>query len=85
MKTKLFCHMFEYLDALYVQGMNEKQLQKTIDYLEKLSLYSYIEDISLEIATALEASQQYQKSNQYYQKLLWAQNQIQEGECLYEF
>ena len=84
-EDQLFCHMFEYLDALYVQEINEEQLQKTIDYLEKLSLYSYIEDISLEIATALETSQQYQKSNQYYQKLLWAQNQIQEGECLYEF
>ncbi len=82
---KLFESLQKYLEALYINAIDQLGIKKTIDYLEKNKNYSYVEDIALDTAAVYAESKQYDKSYFYHQKMIQTQKQIQRGECLYEF
>lgn len=82
---ELFAKLQGYLNALYVDAVDQQGVNKTIEYLEKNKNYSYIEDIACETAAAYANSKEFETSYVYHQKMLETQTQIQRGECLYDF
>ncbi|MFT4399437.1 aspartate phosphatase [Bacillus sp. SW14] len=82
---KLFESLQKYLEALYINAVDQVGIKKTIDYLERNKNYAYVEDIAIDTAEAFANSKEYETSYVYHQKMLETQKQIQRGECLYEF
>lgn len=51
---ELFAKLQGYLNALYVDAVDQQGVNKTIEYLERNKNYSYIEDIACETATSMQ-------------------------------
>ncbi|RPK02443.1 hypothetical protein EH11_01773 [Bacillus subtilis] len=82
---KLFVSLQKYLEALYINAVDQAGIKKTIDYLERNKNYAYVEDIAIDTAEVFAKSKEFETSYVYHQKMLETQKQIQRGECLYEF
>lgn len=74
---------FMLFKAIYLQ-YDEQLIIESIQFFESKNLYSDLEELSLDIANYYNENQNFDKANTYYQKAIFARQQIQKGECLYE-
>lgn len=81
----LFVSLQKYLEALYINAVEQAGIKKTIDYLERNKNYAYVENITIDMAEVFAKSKEYEISYVYHQKMLETQKQIQRRECLYGF
>lgn len=83
--NELYSQLFTFLDALYVQGINETRIRKILDYLESKKLYAYIEECVKCVAVAYEKANDNLKASRYYKEVLETQTKILRGDCLYDY
>lgn len=76
--------LFKALKAIYIDA-NEKAIQEVLDYFEEKQLYVYVEAFAQSIGLSYEKKGDFEKAAEYYRKALKAQNDIQKGECLYDY
>lgn len=76
--------LFKALKAVYIDA-NEKAIQEVLDYFEEKQLYVYVEAFAQSIGLSSEKKGDFEKAAEYYRKALKAQNDIQKGECLYDY
>ncbi|MCY7709989.1 tetratricopeptide repeat protein [Bacillus safensis] len=76
--------LFKALKAIYIDA-NEKAIQEVLDYFEEKQLYVYVEAFAQSIGLSSEKKGDFEKAAEYYRKALKAQNDIQKGECLYDY
>lgn len=76
--------LFKALKAIYIDA-NEKAIQEVLDYFEEKQLYVYVEAFAQSIGLSSEKKGDFEKAVEYYRKALKAQNDIQKGECLYDY
>lgn len=76
--------LFKALKAIYINA-NEKAIQEVLDYFEEKQLYVYVEAFAQSIGLSSEKKGDFEKAAEYYRKALKAQNDIQKGECLYDY
>ncbi|MDA1475782.1 Rap family tetratricopeptide repeat protein [Bacillus changyiensis] len=84
-KDSLFTSLFEFLEALYIYSANKTEILKVFKYLDKNKIYAYMERLSFEVSNWYLEREDYQNSNEFLRKMIYAQTQIKKGDCLYEY
>lgn len=83
--NKLYENLFTFLEAIYVNNINEEQLAEVFQYLEQKQLFAYAEACYIVYADEYGKQGQFEEATAAYQKVLETQLKIQRGDCLYEF
>ncbi|EKF34118.1 tetratricopeptide repeat protein [Bacillus xiamenensis] len=83
--NKLYENLFTFLEAVYVNNINEEQLAEVFQYLEQKQLFAYAEACYIVYADEYGKQGQFEEATAAYQKVLETQLKIQRGDCLYEF
>ncbi|MFP7283712.1 response regulator aspartate phosphatase [Bacillus altitudinis] len=83
--NKLYENLFTFLEAVYVNNINEEQLAEVFQYLEQKQLFAYAEACYIVYADEYGKKGQFEEATAAYQKVLETQLKIQRGDCLYEF
>lgn len=76
--------LFKALKAIYLDA-NEKAIIQVLDIFEEKKLHVYVEAFAQSVGLFYEKKGDFEKAAEYYRKALKAQNDIQKGECLYEY
>ncbi|WP_319641081.1 Rap family tetratricopeptide repeat protein [Bacillus xiamenensis] len=76
--------LFKALKAIYIDS-NEEVIQEVLDAFEEKKLYVYVEAFAQSIGLYYEKKGDFEKAAEYYRKALKVQNDIQKGECLYDY
>jgi tetratricopeptide (TPR) repeat protein len=74
---------FTLFKATYLQ-YDEELINESIQYFEAKNLFSDLEELSLDVANYYNEIKNFDKANTFYKKAIFARQQIQKGECLYE-
>ena len=83
--NKLYENLFNFLEAVYVNNINEEQLAEVFQYLEQKQLFAYAEACYIVYADEYGKQGQFEEATAAYQKVLETQLKIQRGDCLYDF
>ncbi|MEY2239209.1 hypothetical protein [Bacillus altitudinis] len=83
--NKLYENLFTFLEAVYVNNINEEQLGEVFQYLEQKQLFAYAEACFIVCADEYGKQGRFKEATAAYQKVLETQLKIQRGDCLYEF
>ncbi|PCK21388.1 aspartate phosphatase [Bacillus pumilus] len=83
LKDNVLLPMFKFLKSLYVENDFE-QSKKILDLLETRSMYADLEDLAKDAAKYYNEVGDKDKAMFFYEKILYFQDQIKRGDCLYE-
>ncbi|MCY9379414.1 tetratricopeptide repeat protein [Bacillus inaquosorum] len=83
--NELYRQLFDFLDALYVQGIYETKILEVLEYLDSKKLYAYIEECVKCVAVEYEKANDHLKASRYFKAVLETQTKIQRGDCLYDY
>lgn len=81
----LYNRLYRLLEALYIDPVNKDEIYETFNYLEEKKLYAYMESSAYDSALHFEKLNDYESSTEFFLKMVYAQKQIQRGECLYDY
>ncbi|ETI59000.1 MULTISPECIES: response regulator aspartate phosphatase [Bacillati] len=84
-KDDLFLDMLKVLENLFFKSANLSEVLACLDKLESPRGLPYMEDLALEAARFYTEKGRVDESVKMYEKMIYAQKQIQRGDCLYEF
>ncbi|MCY9165902.1 tetratricopeptide repeat protein [Bacillus atrophaeus] len=84
-KDNLYKDLFVFLDALYLAENKNEKLAYVFDRLEFKKLFSFLEGFALDAAEYHKRQNDFKSSSCFFDKVIYAQTQIQRGECLYEY
>ncbi|AOC57128.1 MULTISPECIES: Rap family tetratricopeptide repeat protein [Bacillus] len=76
--------LFKALKAIYMDT-DEQAFKEVLDIFEEKKLHVYVEAFAQSIGLFYEKKGDFEKAAEYYRKALKAQNDIQKGECLYDY
>ncbi|GAB1305462.1 Rap family tetratricopeptide repeat protein [Bacillus altitudinis] len=76
--------LFKALKAIYMDT-NEQALKEVFDVFEEKKLHVYVEAFAQSVGLFYEKKGDFEKAAEYFRKALKAQNDIQKGECLYDY
>ncbi|MGG3664574.1 tetratricopeptide repeat protein [Bacillus gobiensis] len=81
----LYNRLYSLLEALYITPVKKDEIHKIFNYLEEKKLYAFMESSAYDTATHFEKLNDYESSTEFFLKMVYAQKQIQRGECLYDY
>ncbi|MDM5318428.1 hypothetical protein QUF57_00080, partial [Bacillus pumilus] len=84
-KDDLFLDMLKLLENLFFKSANLSEVLACLEKLESPRGLPYMEDLALEAARFYTENGRVDESVKLYEKMIYAQKQIQRGDCLYEF
>ncbi|PRS26331.1 response regulator aspartate phosphatase E [Bacillus pumilus] len=84
-KDDLFLDMLKVLENLFFKSANLSEVLACLEKLESARGLPYMEDLALEAARFYTENGRVDESVKLYEKMIYAQKQIQRGDCLYEF
>lgn len=83
LNDEVLTKMFDFLNALYIDD-NKETLNEILTYLEFKTMFSDVEDLATDAAKYYTKNEDHKAAGLFYEKVLYAQKQIQRGDCLYE-
>ncbi|QRL08736.1 response regulator aspartate phosphatase [Bacillus velezensis] len=83
LNDEVLTKMFDSLNALYIDD-NKETLNEILAYLEFKTMFSDVEDLATDAAKYYTKNEDHKAAGLFYEKVLYAQKQIQRGDCLYE-
>ncbi|MCY8098631.1 aspartate phosphatase, partial [Bacillus atrophaeus] len=75
---------FRFLKTLFTED-SVKELEDILRYLEDKEMLPDMEDLATDAAKYYKENEDHKVANVFYEKVLYAQKQIQRGDCLYEY
>ncbi|MCC9023043.1 Rap family tetratricopeptide repeat protein [Bacillus nakamurai] len=84
LNDEILTKMFDFLNALYIEN-NKETLHEILVYLESKTMFSDVEDLATDAAKYYKENEDHKAAGVFYEKVLYAQKQIQRGDCLYEY
>ncbi|KXZ15285.1 aspartate phosphatase [Bacillus nakamurai] len=75
---------FRFLKTLYTQD-SITELENILKYLEEKMMLPDMEDLATDAAKYYKENEDHKAAGVFYEKVLYAQKQIQRGDCLYEY
>ncbi|MED4593610.1 Rap family tetratricopeptide repeat protein [Bacillus safensis] len=83
LKDDIFINTFIMLKSLYIDN-NVNRITESMAYLESKSFFANLEDLAKDAAKHYNKAGDIERSNEFYEKILYFQHQIKRGDCLYE-
>ncbi|PRS82888.1 MULTISPECIES: Rap family tetratricopeptide repeat protein [unclassified Bacillus (in: firmicutes)] len=83
LKDDIFINTFVMLRSLYIDN-NENRIKESMAYLESKSFFANLEDLAKDAVKHYNKAGDIERSNEFYEKILYFQHQIKRGDCLYE-
>ncbi|WP_424925608.1 tetratricopeptide repeat protein [Bacillus safensis] len=83
LKDDIFINTFIILKSLYIDN-NVNRITESMAYLESKSFFANLEDLAKDAAKHYNKAGDIERSNEFYEKILYFQHQIKRGDCLYE-
>lgn len=83
LKDDIFINTFIMLKSLYIDN-NVNRITESMAYLESKSFFANLEDLAKDAAKHYNKAGDLERSNEFYEKILYFQHQIKRGDCLYE-
>ncbi|CAL8898994.1 Response regulator aspartate phosphatase A [Bacillus pumilus] len=83
LKDDIFINTFVMLRSLYIDN-NVNRITESMAYLESKSFFANLEDLAKDAVKHYNKAGDIERSNEFYEKILYFQNQIKRGDCLYE-
>lgn len=83
LKDDIFINTFIMLKSLYIDN-NVNRITDSMAYLESKSFFANLEDLAKDAAKHYNKAGDIERSNEFYEKILYFQHQIKRGDCLYE-
>lgn len=83
LKDDIFINTFVMLRSLYIDN-NENRIKESMAYLESKSFFANLEDLAKDTVKHYNKAGDIERSNEFYEKILYFQHQIKRGDCLYE-
>ncbi|KML12499.1 aspartate phosphatase [Bacillus safensis] len=83
LKDDIFINTFIMLKSLYIDN-NVNRIIESMAYLESKSFFANLEDLAKDAAKHYNKAGDIERSNEFYEKILYFQHQIKRGDCLYE-
>ena len=83
LKDDIFINTFIMLKALYIDN-NVNRITESMAYLESKSFFANLEDLAKDAAKHYNKAGNIERSNEFYEKILYFQHQIKRRDCLYE-
>ncbi|WP_366597314.1 Rap family tetratricopeptide repeat protein [Bacillus pumilus] len=83
LKDDIFINTFIMLKSLYIDN-NLNRIRESMAYLESKSFFANLEDLAKDAAKHYNKAGDIERSNEFYEKILYFQHQIKRGDCLYE-
>ncbi|WP_345821226.1 Rap family tetratricopeptide repeat protein [Bacillus pumilus] len=83
LKDDTFINTFVMLRSLYIDN-NENRIKESMAYLESKSFFANLEDLAKDAVKHYNKAGDIERSNEFYEKILYFQHQIKRGDCLYE-
>ncbi|MGG0860386.1 Rap family tetratricopeptide repeat protein [Bacillus pumilus] len=83
LKDDIFINTFVMLRSLYIDN-NENRIKESMAYLESKSFFANVEDLAKDAVKHYNKAGDIERSNEFYEKILYFQHQIKRGDCLYE-
>ncbi|MCM3137629.1 Rap family tetratricopeptide repeat protein [Bacillus safensis] len=83
LKDDIFINTFIMLKSLYIDN-NVNRITESMAYLESKCFFANLEDLAKDAAKHYNKAGDIERSNEFYEKILYFQHQIKRGDCLYE-
>ncbi|MDM5319546.1 Rap family tetratricopeptide repeat protein [Bacillus altitudinis] len=83
LKDDIFINTFVMLRSLYIDN-NVNRITESMAYLESKSFFANLEDLAKDAVKHYNKAGEIERSNEFYEKILYFQHQIKRGDCLYE-
>ncbi|MES1037615.1 Rap family tetratricopeptide repeat protein [Bacillus pumilus] len=83
LKDDIFINTFVMLRSLYIDN-NVNRITESMAYLESKSFFANLEDLAKDAVKHYNKAGDIERSNEFYEKILYFQHQIKRGDCLYE-
>ncbi|WP_342491651.1 Rap family tetratricopeptide repeat protein [Bacillus sp. FSL R5-0422] len=83
LKDDIVINTFVMLRSLYIDN-NVNRITESMAYLESKSFFANLEDLAKDAVKHYNKAGDIERSNEFYEKILYFQHQIKRGDCLYE-
>ncbi|MCI3196909.1 tetratricopeptide repeat protein [Bacillus sp. HU-1818] len=84
LNDEILFNEFRFLKTLFTED-SVKELEDILRYLEDKEMLPDMEDLATDAAKYYKENEDHKVANVFYEKVLYAQKQIQRGDCLYEY
>ncbi|MDR0124594.1 Rap family tetratricopeptide repeat protein [Bacillus zhangzhouensis] len=83
LKDDIFINTLIMLRSLYIDN-DVSRIEESMAYLESKSFFANLEDLAKDAVKHYNKAGDIERSNEFYEKILYFQHQIKRGDCLYE-